>query len=115
MDNKEWFVSNEERDSKVPADVVEVVDGLRNLAMTRELTLEQMYAIDEQLLAVAQAIRNEYGTDAKFSYSWHKLAGSSVDNKGEAPPKDRVREIDDAVHSCVRETLAPFLESFGEG
>ncbi len=114
MEHKDWHISNEERDSKVPTDVVEVIDGLRNLAVVRELSLEQMYAIDDQLVAGAASIRKEFGTDAKFSYSWHKLAGSSIDHKGEAPSPDRIREIDDAVAAYVRDTLAPYLDSFGE-
>jgi hypothetical protein len=110
MQYNEQYISNEERDRTIPADVVVIIDTLRNLPITRNLTLEQMYAVDAQLLSGARAIQREYGADAKFSYSWHKLAGSSVEHKGEMLDKDRVREIDDAVHTFVRDTLAPFLD-----
>jgi hypothetical protein len=112
MHDKEFFISNEARDQRVPEDVVTIINGLRQLPHTETITQEDRYAVDDALLFGARALQKTYGRAVKFSYVWHLLAGSSVEHGGETPHPDLVREIDDAVCTYVREILAPLYEHY---
>lgn len=101
----ERFITNEERDSTIPADVVAAIDRARAVQ-----GLEAMYCVDDVILTATRALQKHYGSAVKHSYAWHKLAGSSVENKGESVDPDLVREIDDAVATFVHETLVPLLD-----
>ncbi len=101
----ERFISNEERDSTIPADVVAAIDRARSVQ-----GLEAMYRVDAVMLSAARALQQKYGAAVKHSYAWHKLAGSSVEHKDEVIEPDLVREIDAAVAAFVHDILMPLLD-----
>jgi hypothetical protein len=101
----ERFIGNEERDSKIPADVVEIIDAVRN----NITNLEKIYEVDDLIFGAATDLKKTYGSAVKHSYAWHKLVGSSVEGNDQDVDPDVVREIDDAVVAFVRTTLQSYV------